>query len=140
MDQIPTPSSWAAQVGALLGVGGLGAILLKLIERAFARADRHDDLAIGLRAEMMRRIETLERQYSVLERRERESYSKAVRLEAENRALRHRYHALLNWISATPSMPTPPSWLFERVEGPTQDASGPPRRPDAGRRGTREEP
>lgn len=121
-DQTPT---WLTQVGALLGVGGLGAVLLKVIERLFARADRTDDLAVGLRAEMIRRLESLERQYGSLERRERESYQKAVRLEAENRALRHRHHALLNWIAQQPGLPTPPQWLYERVDGPTAGTAGP---------------
>lgn len=120
MEQFPDSTSpWLAQAGALLGVGGLGAIILKLIERIFARVDRGDDVAAGLRAEMVRRIESLERQYSTLERRERESYQKAVQLEAENRALRHRYHGLVNWLSAQPGLPQVPAWLYERIEGPT---------------------
>jgi hypothetical protein len=131
VEQLPDSSaSWAAQAGALLGVGGLGAILLKLIERIFARADRGDDVAAGLRAEMLRRLETLERQYQTLERRERESYQKAVRLEAENRALRNRYHGLVNWIAAQPGLPTPPPWLYEPVQGPTADEAQ--RRPATG--------
>ena len=124
----PQPPDWVAQAGALLGVGGLGAILLKLIERIFARADRGDDVAAGLRAEMLRRIETLERQYTQLEKRERESYQKAVRLESEviryrheNIALRNRYHDFIAWVSQQPGLPTPPGWLRERVTGPTED-------------------
>ena len=118
--QLPDqPSSWGAQLGALIGVGGLGAIVLKLIERIFARADRGDDIAAGLRAEMVRRIESLERSYTALEVRERETFTKAVKLESENIQLRRRYHALMNWIQSEPSLPQPPRWLLESVDGPT---------------------
>jgi hypothetical protein len=118
-------SGWLAQAGALLGVGGLGAILLKLIERIFARADRSDDVAAGLRAEMVRRLESLERNYGVLETRERETFRKAVRLESENVQLRRRYHDLVNWIGPQPGMPTPPRWLYERIQGPTEQQARP---------------
>jgi hypothetical protein len=124
--QLPeTPATWATQIGALLGVGGLGAILLKVIERLFARADRTDDLAVGLRAEMVRRLESLERSQSDLERRERETFRKAVRLEAENVQLRRRYHDLINWIAMQPDLPQPPKWLFEVIDGPTQRSAQP---------------
>lgn len=111
----------ATSAATLLGAGGLGAILLKLIERIFARADKGDDVAAGLRGEMVRRLETLEKQVSELEARERATYRKAVELEAENRQLRRRYHALINWITQQPGLPTPPDWLYERVDGPTAD-------------------
>ena len=110
---------WQSSVAQLLGAGTLGAVLLKVIERVFARADRHDDLAVGLRGEMLRRLEALEARHSALEQRERASYERAIRLEAENRQLRNRYHQLINWIARQPGLPTPPGWLYERVEGPT---------------------
>lgn len=103
----------------ILGAGTVGAVLLKVVERWFARADTRDTLAVGLRAEMVRRLETLERQQTDLEARERETFRKAVRLESENMQLRRRYHDLVGWIATQPGMPTPPSWLYERVEGPT---------------------
>ncbi|HEX5204805.1 MAG TPA: hypothetical protein VFW27_33215 [Actinoplanes sp.] len=117
--------SWLAQAGALLGVGGLGAILLKVVERVFARADRADDIAAGLRGEMVRRIETLERQYTELEKRERETFRRAVRLESENVQLRRRWHDLMNWMQAQPGLPTPPQWLYERIQGPTEGQAQP---------------
>lgn len=122
MQGFPNASSdWVAQAGSLLGAGGLGMLLLKIVERIFARADRQDDLAVGLRAEMVRRLETLEKDVAVLrEDRDREFRSR-VRLESENRQLRQRYHALINWIAKTPELPTPPSWLYESVSGPTSD-------------------
>lgn len=116
-DQLPPdPVTSAVQ---LLGAGGLGAIALKLIERVFARADKSDDVATGLRAEMVRRLETLERQINDLETRERNSYRMATELRAENRQLRRRYHDLINWIATQPGLPTPPKWLYEPIEGPT---------------------
>ena len=115
---------------ALIGAGTLGAILLKVIERIFARADKRDDLAVGLRGEMVRRIETLEKNYTAMEARERQWYERSVRLEAENRQLRQRYHALINWMAQQPGLPTPPTWLYERVGGPTEDERPqPPRTP-----------
>lgn len=127
MQQLPDQApSWVGQAGALLGVGGLGAILLKLIERMFARADRGDDVAAGLRAEMVRRLESLERSYAALEARERETFTKAVKLEAENVQLRRRYHSLINWMAMQPGLPTPPSWLQERIQGPTESGEQAP--------------
>lgn len=116
--QFPDPLTSAAQ---LLGAGGLGAIALKVVERIFARADRGDDVAAGLRKEMVSRLETLEKNYATLENRERETFRKLVGFETENRQLRRRYHALINWIAAQPGLPTPPPWLYDKVDGPTAD-------------------
>lgn len=113
-------SDLMTSVAQLLGAGTVGAVLLKVVERVFARVDRRDDVAAGLRSEMVKRLETLERQYAALEGREREWYERSVRLEAENRALRQRYHALVNWMAQQPGLPTPPPWLYERIEGPTE--------------------
>lgn len=130
MQQIPDGApGWLAQVGALIGVGGLGAVLLKVIERLFARADRADDLAVGLRAEMIRRLEVLETQQRTLEESERTQYRQVVELRAENRQLRRRYHDLINWIGAQPGLPTPPQWLYEPVDGPTAGSAMPPMPP-----------
>ena len=120
------PSTWASYAAQLLGAGGLGFLLRELVKRWFQRADRRDDVAAGLRAEMVRRIESLEKNHTALETRERETFRKAVRLEAENVQLRRRYHDLVNWIAAQPGLPTPPKWLYERVDGPTSGAAGPP--------------
>jgi hypothetical protein len=113
--------TWGGYAAQLLGAGSVGFLLRELVKRWFARKDRQDDIAAGLRGEMLRRIEMLERQYTTLEKRERESYSKAIRLEAENRHLRRRWHELMNWIQSEPSLPQPPRWLFESVDGPTAD-------------------
>jgi hypothetical protein len=118
--QLPDPLTSVVQ---LLGAGGLGAIALKVVERIFARADKGDDVAAGLRKEMVSRLETLERQINDLEARERASFQMSTELRAENRQLRRRYHDLINWIAAQPGLPTPPAWLYEKVEGPTADDS-----------------
>lgn len=121
----PDPGTWAGYAAQLLGAGGLGFLLRELVKRVFDREDRRDDVAAGLRAEMVSRISTLEKNFGELERRERETFRKAVRLEAENVQLRRRYHDLINWISTQPDLPTPPKWLYERVEGPTEQQSRP---------------
>lgn len=115
------PPEWLAQIGALLGVGSLGAILLKLIEKMFARADKGDELAIGLRAEMLRRLTALEKSQAELEKRERAAYERSIALEAENRQLRRRFHQFVQWLSAQPGLPSPPAWLLEAIDGPTAD-------------------
>jgi hypothetical protein len=125
---VPGPNEWGGYLAQLLGAGGLGFLLRELVKRWFQRRDRDDDIAAGLRGEMVRRIESLERNYAALEERERQTYVKAVQLEAENRLLRRRWHALMNWIQSEPSLPQPPSWLNERIDGPTQDEST--RRPE----------
>ena len=120
------PTDPLASAVQLIGAGGLGAVLLKIVERMFARADKGDDVAAGLRGEMVRRLERLEGQLSDIESKERASFQLAIRLEAENRQLRRRYHALINWIAQQPSLPNPPSWLYEPVDGPTADESSRP--------------
>lgn len=122
-------TTWVGYAAQLLGAGGLGFLLRELLKRGFQHAERRDDVAAGLRAEMVRRIESLEKNYTALEGRERETFRKAVKLEAENIQLRRRYHDLVNWIATQPGLPTPPKWLYERVEGPTErDAAPKPRK------------
>jgi hypothetical protein len=125
------PTSWGNYAVQLLGAGGLGYLLREIVKRVFARADKQDDVAAGLRGELVRRIETLERNYTALEAREREWFQRATNLEAENRGLRQRYHALINWLSEQPNLPTPPKWLYQPVEGPTAaDAMPKPKPPE----------
>lgn len=125
------PATWAGYAAQLLGAGGLGFLLRELVKRWFQRRDQDDIVAAGLRAEMVRRIETLERNQGVLETRERETFRKAVRLESENVQLRRRWHQLMNWIQSEPSLPQPPAWLMERVDGPTANTMSPGAREDA---------
>lgn len=130
------PTDPLASAVQLIGAGGLGAVLLKLVERMFARADKGDDVAAGLRAEMVRRLERLEGQLNELEAKERTSFQLAIRLEAENRQLRRRYHRLMNYVQelvATIDLhadrlkipederPKFPVWLIDAVDGPTAD-------------------
>lgn len=121
--QFPDPVTSAVQ---LLGAGGVGALLLKIVEKMFARADKGDDVAAGLRREMVARLETLETNFGDLEKRERETFRKLVQFETENRQLRRRYHALINWIAKQDGLPTPPPWLYEAVDGPTADEGSKP--------------
>ena len=114
------PSTWAGYAAQLLGAGALGVLLRELVKRIFDRADKGDDVAAGLRGEMVRRIESLERNYSRLEISERETFRRAVKLEGENRQLRERWHALMNWFAQHPELPQPPPWLNERISGPTE--------------------
>lgn len=125
------PSGWASSLVQLIGAGGLGLLLRELLGRLFQRADRRDDVAAGLRAEMVRRLETLERNYTALEERERATFRKAIKLESENVQLRRRWHALMNWMQSEPSLPQPPRWLYEAIEGPTANTTPPSVREDA---------
>jgi uncharacterized protein YecE (DUF72 family) len=119
------PPNWLSQLGALVTAGGGSVVVVKLIEKAFQRADKQDDVAAGLRGELVRRLEVLEKHQAELEAREREWFQRATNLEAENRGLRQRYHALINWLSEQPNLPTPPKWLYQPVEGPTAEGAMP---------------
>lgn len=114
-------STWVGHGVQLVGAGGVGFLIREVVKRMFDRADRKDDVAAGLRAEMLRRLDALEHQQAELEKRERAAYERSVALEAENRLLRRRYHGLLNWIAQQPGLPNPPAWLYDQVPGPTDD-------------------
>jgi hypothetical protein len=114
----------------LLGTGTVAAILLKLIERFFARADTRDTLAVGLRAEMIRRLETLEQQVGEqdarLEAMRQENTRLLIRVgqaEIRERWVRNRYHRLVNWMQSEPSFPQPPAYLLEDVPGGSETTS-----------------
>lgn len=113
----------AVSLAQLLGAGTLGAVLLEIVKRIFARADTRDQLAIGLRTELVNRLATLEHQCAEIEQRERDYYRRVVRLEAENHHLRQRYRDLVLWLQSRPELPTPPPWLTEPVSGPTKGQS-----------------
>lgn len=115
------PDGWAGHVAQLATAVGAGGIALKVLEKMFARADKRDDLEVGLRSEMLRRLDSLEKGHAELEKRERAAYERSIALEAENRGLRRRYHQLINWLSAQPGLPDVPVWLREDVPGPTAD-------------------
>lgn len=43
-----------------------------------------------------------------------------AKLHQENVGLRFRYHGLMSWLAAIPSLPDVPPYLTEPIEGPTQ--------------------
>lgn len=127
----PTPPDWVAQVGSLVGAGAIGMLLRELIKRLFARADKRDDLAVGLRTSILDRLDKLETSNAekdrALEEMRRENTDLQVRLsqaEANERWVRNRYHRLMNWMQKEPSLPQPPSYLFEDMPLPS-DATQP---------------
>ena len=139
------PTTWAGYAAQLVGAGGLGYLLRELVKRWFQRRDHDDIVAAGLRAEMVRRLEALEKNYAALEERERLTFTKAVKLEAENVQLRRRYHRLINYVQEVVGVidlhaerlgippaerPHIPRWITEGVDGPTATpATEPPREP-----------
>lgn len=139
-------------LGQLLGAGTVGAILLKVVERLFARADKQDDLAVGLRSEMVARLAKLEARTDELDARLEASrrdnqrlFEENSRLRSENGQLRQRYHGLMNLLQRLvdrdavyreklglpPEAIDIPSWAYQRIPGPTE-RSGAPRPPDRG--------
>lgn len=137
--QIDIPS-WVAQGGSLLGAGAVGAIILRLIDKTFGRAQQQDSNRAQLRGELREQIATLTARVDVLTERldsAREANNVLVvqnaRLEAENEALRERYHAILNLVQVLigrdsqyreklglpPDDLNIPDWMYQRVPGPT---------------------
>ena len=110
------PDGWAGHAAQLAGAVGAGGIALKVLEKMFARADKRDDLEVGLRAEMLRRLAALEKSQAELEKRERAAYERSIALEAENRQLRRRFHQFVQWLAAQPDLPSPPVWLIEQID------------------------
>lgn len=135
VQQVDLGSTNLGDLVKLLAGGGAMAVALRIVERIFARADKRDDVATGLRAEMIRRLEAYEKEHKEL-RAERDQYyrssiqyeTESKQYEAENLRLRERYHEIRNWIQLHPQL-DPPTWLFERVGGPTEgkQAKGLPR-------------
>lgn len=118
--------SWAAQAGSLVGAGGLGMIVLRVIDRGFGRAKQKDDDQALRRGELRQQIATLTMRVDLLTERldaSRDRNEALVALNAELRAentqLRERYHRFMNWISTEPTLPQPPPWVYGRVAGPT---------------------
>lgn len=128
-DQAPQidPTGWGQYVVQLLGAGGVGFLLRELVKQAFRRAQENDDNQTVKRGELREQVAALTSRVDVLtERLDRanERTNKLItenaELKAENRSLRQRWHALMNWLSVQPELPTPPAWLYERVQGPTE--------------------
>lgn len=131
------PSTWAGYAAQLLGAGGLGFLLRELVKRLFDRADKGDDLEVGLRTSILGRLSAVEEAYRVqgveLEAMRVKNTALEVRLaraETREQWTRNRYHRLAGWLQTVPDMPSPPAWIFEDIpredEEPT--APQPPRR------------
>lgn len=110
---------------SMLGAGSFGAIMLRLIDRMFRRVDRGDDIAIGLRVEMRKRLHEQDVRLHNLESIERECYRAKTRLEAENRLVRQRFSGLVTWVVDDAGL-KPPEWVYDVVSGPTSDEPGRP--------------
>jgi predicted nuclease with TOPRIM domain len=116
------PSGWGSYVVQLIGAGGVGYLLRELVKRAIPSADKRDDMAVGLRTSLVQRLETLERQVveqdDRLEAMRQENTRLQIRVaQAEEREawVRNRYHRLMNWMQSEPTLPQPPSYLFETI-------------------------
>jgi ABC-type phosphate transport system auxiliary subunit len=120
------PSSWVDHAVQLLGAGGVALLLREIVKQIFARANKQDDNAGVLRADLRQqvsdlvlRVDTLTRRLDEAQARENRLFEENAELKAENRGLRDRYHRLINWIAQQPGLPTPPPWLYESTPGPT---------------------
>ena len=136
LDQID-PSSWSDDWIKLLGAGGVGLLLREIIKQVFARANKGDDNAARLRgdlraqvAELIERVDVLDARVEAERQRANVLFAENAQLRAENGQLRSRYHNFINWVAAQPGLPTPPPWLYERIEGLTADEAQ--RRPATG--------
>jgi hypothetical protein len=132
--------SWLTQGSSLLGAGAVGAIVLRLIDKFFGRAKEQDSNRAQIRGELREQVATLTVRVDVLTERldkARDANNALVvrnaRLEAENEALRERYHGVLNLVSIMikrdgeyreklglpPDDLNVPDWIYQRVPGPT---------------------
>jgi hypothetical protein len=122
----------------LLGAGGVGILLREVVKQIFARASQQDENRRTTRADQATQIATLVARVDVLDarveaerQRSNQLFAANAELRAENIGLRQRYHRLLSWLSAQPGLPSPPSWLYETVDGPTR-SSAMPQSPEGG--------
>lgn len=146
MSQIDVPG-WAAQLGGLIGAGGLSVIVVKLVEKVFARDDRQaadrasvsSELRQDIR-ELKADVERLEERLDASRERERALFEQCAQLRAENTALRGRYHELRSVMQIVVStnelyhrqlglpehdLPKLPDWVYQPVEGPTARDAAP---------------
>lgn len=154
MSQFPNDiPGWAQQLGTLLGAGGVSVVVLKVIEKVFARDDRQAVDRVAVTTELRGDIRDLKADVQRLEGlletergRVNDLISERAELRAENRALRGRYHELRNVMGIVigtnelyhrqlglpeRDLPKLPDWVYQPVEGPTarQAAPRPPETP-----------
>lgn len=140
----PSLPDWATQIGSLVGAGGVGMILLRLIDKTFGRVDRVDDNAKLLRGELrsqvaglVERIDVLTERLDRAREREGKLFEQCADLRAENRALRGRYHELRQVVQIVVStnelyhrqlglpdteLAKLPDWVYQPVDGPTRQS------------------
>jgi hypothetical protein len=129
-DSIP---GWLQQIGGVVGAGGGLAIALKFIDRAFGRADKRDDLEVGLRTSILERLAAVEKAYreqgEELEAMRLKNTALEVRLaraETREQWTRNRYHRLAGWLQTETGIPSPPAWIFEDIPREAEEAPEPP--------------
>lgn len=137
MSSVP---DWLTQLGALIGAGGSSVLAVKVVERIFKRDDRQAADRTSISGELRQdirdlKVEVRELQTELEGSRDRENryIERNARLEAENEALRERYHGVMNFMQilvdrdarhrAAAGLPPEdidiPNVFRQRVPGPT---------------------
>lgn len=132
-DSVP---GWLQQLGTLVGAGGGSVVVLKVIERAFARDDRQAADRTTISSELRQDIRDLKTEVKALQE-ERETMQATIaelsmrlaRAEIREGWSRNRYHRLANWMQSEPGIPSPPAWIFEDI--PRDAEPKPPQEPTA---------
>lgn len=147
--QIP---GWLQQLGALVGAGGGSVVVLKIVEKVFARDDRQATDRASISSELRQDIRELKAETHELRGdRDRlaeqcaECRAQVRELRAENQGLRDRYHEFRAFAQLLVStievyhrqlglpeseLPDIPEWVYRPVPGPTA-RQAPPRPPEA---------
>jgi hypothetical protein len=117
---------WGDYAVQLVGAGGIGLLLREIVKQIFARANKGDDNAVLVRADLRQqvaalitRVDTLDARVEAERQRANLLFAENAELKAENRGLRDRYHRLLSWLQGIESLPALPPYLTGSVEGPT---------------------
>lgn len=132
-----SPNTWS-DPSTLVGGGGLLAIVAAAAktvldwrkDRGQQRQTGQDALIDDLMATVAAQSGQIKGLYATIGEMQtaiRECETRAVRFQGdladvrqENVGLRYRYHGLMNWLSAVPSLPDLPPYLTGPIEGPTQ--------------------
>lgn len=148
------PPNWLSQLGALVTAGGGSVVVVKLIEKAFARDDREATDRASISSELRADIRELKAEIDKLNERvdeEREAKDKLVQecaelraqvreYRAENEGLRTRYHEFSSFAQVLVGtieiyhdklgLPESdrieiPKWVYRPVPGPTSRDAAP---------------
>jgi predicted nuclease with TOPRIM domain len=141
------PPSWLSQLGALVTAGGGSVVVVKLIERAFARDDRQANDRTAISAELRQDLRDLKAEVREL-RDDRDKLADECadlraqlrEMRVENIGLRERYHEFSSFAGVLVGtievyhtrlgLPDSerikvPEWVYRQVPGPTA-RQGPP--------------